>query len=150
MPLRSLTAALLAVATVCLLACGTGEGGPDPWIDECSSAVGATRAPVVTITSPDSAESFDSSSSINWVLSVSDEDTDVALLQVELLDYSSGGPEDIDVAVPSPDSDGRVIFSMSAALLAAGLNPIHARATDPDDCQGEDDVLVCIDQATCP
>jgi hypothetical protein len=150
MPLRRLIAPLVVLAPLYLTASCAGDPGADPWIDECSNAVGATRAPELTITSPDSAESFDSSSDISWVLAISDEDTDVALLQVELLDYSSGGPEDIDVAVPSPDSEGRVVFSMPAALLTSGQNPITARATDPDGCQGEDDVLVCIDQATCP
>ena len=148
MDARPFIATLIVAAALLLCACaGTGVG---PYVDECSDAAGATHAPLVDITSPDNAEAFASSDSISWVISVTDEDTDVSDLQVELVDYSSGTPEDIDVSVPSPDSYGRITFSMSAALLSAGQNPVRARATDPDDCFGEDDVLVCVDQDTCP
>jgi hypothetical protein len=141
---------LLALATSVLVACG-GEPGTGPYVDECSNAAGATRRPEVTITSPGNAEPFDSSDSINWVISVSDEDTALDDLEVELLDYSTAGyPETIDVTVPGADSDGRISFSIDASILASGQNPVRARATDPDGCFGEDDVLICIDQATCP
>ncbi len=140
---------LLALATSFLVACG-GEPGPGPYVDECSSAAGATRPPEVTITSPGNAEPFASSDSINWVISVSDEDTALDDLEVELLDYSSGSPETIDVTVPAADSDGRISFSTDASILSSGQNPVRARATDPDGCFGEDDVLICIDQDTCP
>jgi len=151
MDARTLLATLPVTACLLLVACGSDPGpGPGPYVDECSDAAGATRPPEVEITSPGNAEAFESSNSINWVISVSDDDTDVGDLEVELLDYSSGTPEDIDISVPNPDSDGRVTFSMAASLLTEGQNPIRARATDPDDCFGEDDVLVCIDQDTCP
>ncbi len=145
-----LVASLLCAAPLLLSGCVTPVNGSGPYVDECSDAAGATRAPEVEITSPDNAEAFASSSSINWVISLSDEDSELSELEVELLDYSSGTPEDIDVSVPSADSSGRITFSMAASLLASGQNPVRARATDPDGCFGEDDVLVCIDQDTCP
>ncbi len=151
MDARILLATLSVSSCLLLVACGTDPGpGTGPYVNECSDFAGATRPPVVEITSPGNAEAFDSSNSINWVISVSDPDTDVTELVVELIDYTSGTPEDIDISVPGPDSDGRVTFSMPASLLTGGQNPIRARATDPDDCFGEDDVLVCVDQDTCP
>jgi len=150
MTVHKLIISITLAAPLVLSGCGAGEPGAGPYVDECSTSAGATRPPMVEITSPDNAEAFASSNSINWVISVSDEDSELGDLQIELLDYSSGVPEDIDVAVPSPDSNGRIAFSMSAGLLAAGQNPIRARATDPDNCFGDDDVLVCVDQDTCP
>ncbi len=147
---QHIVASLLFVVPLLLGGCAGPATGSGPYVDECSDAAGATRAPEVEITSPDNAEAFASSNSSNWVISVSDEDSELSELEVELLDYSSGTPEDIDVAVPSADSSGRITFSMAASLLSAGQNPVRARATDPDNCFGEDDVLVCIDQDTCP
>jgi len=147
--LQPLATLVLAVTTCFLVAC-TGTSEPGPYVDECSSSAGATRPPEIAITSPENAEAFTSSDTINWVISVSDEDTDLADLEVELLDYSSGSPEEIDVDLPAADSDGRISFSMDAGLLASGQNPVRARATDPDGCFKDDDVLICIDQATCP
>jgi hypothetical protein len=147
--LQPLAILVLAAVTSLLVAC-TSTSEPGPYVDECSSAAGATRTPEVTITSPANAEAFTSNDTINWVISVSDEDTDLADLEVELLDYSSGSPEDIDVDLPAADSDGRISFSMDASLLASGQNPVRARATDPDGCFKDDDVLICIDQTSCP
>ena len=142
-------ASIYLIAALLLVAC-SDEPGPSPYVDECSDAAGATRPPEVTITSPGNAEAFASNDSINWVLTISDADTDLFDLEVELLDYSSGSPNSLSVNLPAADGAGRISFSIDANLLAAGQNPVRARATDPDGCFGEDDVLICIDQASCP
>ncbi|MBJ95411.1 MAG: hypothetical protein CMP23_13190 [Rickettsiales bacterium] len=141
--------AMLLVSAL-LPACGGGEEPLGPYVDECSSGAGATRPPEVRITSPGNAEAFASSDAISWVIELSDEDTELDALVVELLDYSSGTPAEVDAQIPGPDGSGRVNFMIEASLLSPGQNPVRARATDPDGCFGEDDVLVCIDQSTCP
>jgi hypothetical protein len=132
-----------------LAACG-GDPQQGPYVDECSGSAGATHAPIVSIRSPGSATAFEADEAIDWVVEVSDEDTELTELTLELLDYQSGAPQTVDLVVPGPDSSGQSQFTLPGGSLEAGLHPLHVRATDPDGCSANDDVLVCIDQTSCP
>jgi hypothetical protein len=149
-----LSASLLAVLlmTAAVGGCPSGTQGDDdgPFVNECSDEVGATRPPEVEIVDPGETHEAAADEAINWVVQVADEDTELGELLLVARDYRSGVPEDVDVEVPSPDGNGRSSFAMPAGTLDEGRHPIRIRATDPDDCYGEDDVLVCVETESCP
>ena len=146
-PVRIVTP--LIAGLLVLAACGEDDSH-GPYVDECSGDAGATHSPSVSIRNPGSSSAFSSSEDIDWLVEISDEDTELAEIILELLDYESGQPEPLDLVIPNPDATGEARFTLPGGNLDPGLHPLHVKATDPDGCSARDDVLVCIDQTSCP
>lgn len=140
----SLTAALV------LAACPQPDD--DDGAAECDPVAG-DAAPVVEIVAPANSVMLDADDAINWVVWVSDEDSDVTEATLAVWDMTDAVGEPVDFVPPSPDADGRSAFSMDQPeTLGTGVMPIRIWAYDSIGCEGNDQVVLCIDvdAADCP
>ena len=112
---------------------------------ECTNFSGHEK-PVVTIESPEDRASFTVGDSLNFIVIVTDGDSDVTLMEMVAEDTINNSAELIDVDVPAPDSDGRSAFSMDYADLGQGAHTVRISATDTDGCKEDDSVAVCLDE----
>lgn len=145
--------ALFAVGCL-LLGCPPSQDDDDA-VGECNPVAG-DAAPTVEIQDPQNSLEVDADDPINWVVLVDDEDSEVTDLVMEAVDMSNGTEQDLeggDFDIPSPNSDGRVVFSMPQPdTLGTGVVTIRIWAEDSIGCAENDQVVLCIDvdPATCP
>ena len=144
--MQSFVRLLLALVAVAPLAgCPTGD-------DDDSSAINCTsdNRPTLVITSPDNALIVEPGTDVTWALTVTDPDTDIADVLIELGDVSDSTWNGLDITVPVPNDNGQTTFTMSSDVLDDGSNVIRVRVTDPDGCTTNDQILLCLDTDTCP
>jgi hypothetical protein len=146
-------ATLLAIG--CLIAgCPPGQDDDDA-VQECDPVAGDS-APTVDIQDPANSLELDADDPVNWVVHVDDEDSEVTDSTVWAVDMSGGTEADLaggDFDIPSPDADGRVVFSMPQPdTLGAGVITIRIWAEDSIGCSSNDQVVLCVDvdSAICP
>ena len=153
MPLFHRLVALFAFA--CLLAGCPPTQDDDDGTQECNPLAG-DAAPDVTIQAPDNSLELDAADPINWVVLVDDEDSEVGDLDLWAVDMSNGTEQDLaggDFDIPSPDGDGRVVFSMPQPdTLGTGVITVRIWAADSIGCADNDQVVLCVDvdPDTCP
>jgi len=102
-------------------------------------------APEVFIDEPNNAEMHSIDDAINWLVRVEDEDSMSTEIDLHALDLTDGTPQDINFDVPGPGEEGRSLFTLSGDTLGDGVIVVRITATDELGCQGEDQVVLCID-----
>ena len=139
-----------SVYALTLAACPTGSGDDDDALT--CDLLGGDEFPEVTIADPENSLVFGPGESISWVVLVEDVDGDVSQATLEALDVSNNTPVPIDVDLPSPNDNGRATFFFEGGTLDAGINTIRIKATDDQGCEGDDQVVICVDipQDECP
>jgi MYXO-CTERM domain-containing protein len=130
--------------------CATSTDDDDATPTPCTGEAGSAEGPDVEIVTPADQAMYDGGDVVSWFVRVNDPDTAAADLSLVLEDMTTGVPDEIDADLPAPDADGELTFSFDAALLGAGTHPVRLTGEDPEGCTGRDQVLVCIDQASCP
>ena len=139
------TLALLGVFSAVLsFGCPTAATDDDD-AGECTNFSGLAF-PEVTIDSPSDATNYTDGDTLNFIVLVSDDDSDVTAMEMVAEDTISNNAELIDVDVPSPNSSGRSEFTIEYDDLGQGAHTVRISATDPDGCSADDSVVVCLDE----
>jgi hypothetical protein len=125
-------------------ACGVAPGNDDDASGSCNLLAGDAQ-PEVFIDAPDNGDMESEEAAINWLVRIEDSDSEVEDVELLALDLSDGTPQDINFAVPSPDADGRSMFTLSGDTLGSGVIVVRIEATDASGCSGADQVVLCID-----
>jgi len=138
---------VILTALLCgLSACGSSQGDDDDNSGLCNLLEGDAQ-PEVFIDAPDNGDMVAEEDSINWLVRVQDEDSEITGVSLLALDLSSGTPSDIDFDLPAPDSAGVSSFTLSGDTLGTGVIVVRIEATDGAGCTGDDQVVLCIDVA---
>ena len=136
------------LSTLCLILVMTLTACPNPADDDDTPSdcnLLTNLAPEVIIDEPDNAELFGTNDPINWLVRVTDEDSLPEDITLEALDLSDGTPQSINFDVPAPGNDGRSEFTLSGDTLGDGVVVVRIVASDELGCQGDDQVVLCID-----
>ncbi len=112
---------------------------------ECSNFSGH-EFPDVVIEAPVDRTNFTVGDTLNFVVTVTDADSDVTAMEMVAEDTIDNSAELIDVDVPAPDASGRIEFTMGYADLGQGAHTVRISAVDPDGCESSDSVVVCLDE----
>lgn len=141
--MRTFLLALSATALLCAAGCGTTDDD-DATDGGCNLLIGDEQ-PEVFIDEPDNGLMVDTTDPINWIVLVTDPDSELDEIGLEAFDLSSGTSQDLDYDVPTPDAEGRSEFTLSGDTLGSGVVVVRIQATDSLGCVGHDQVVVCID-----
>ncbi len=112
---------------------------------ECTNFSGHAF-PDVVIDAPVDGSNFTAGDSLNFVVVVTDEDSDVTRMDMVAEDTIDNSAELIDVDVPAPDDQGRSAFTIAYDDLGQGAHTVRISATDTDGCKSDDSVVVCLDE----
>ena len=141
--MRSMLALFGALAGLLLTGCPTDVANDDD-AGECNAFSGHDF-PTVVIDAPDDGTNYTTGEAINFVVLITDADSDVTEIELVAEDTIDNTADPIDVDLPSPDDDGRAAFSMQYDDLGQGAHTVRITARDPDGCEEADSVLVCLD-----
>ena len=142
--MRMKFALLGALAAALLVGCPT-DADDDDAAGECTNFSGFDF-PEVVIDSPSDATNYTAGDTLNFIVMVTDADSDVTDMDMVAEDTIDNNAELIDVDVPSPDSSGRSQFTIEYDDLGQGAHTVRISATDSDGCRSDDSVVVCLDE----
>jgi hypothetical protein len=136
--------ALFSILMTLPLLTGCPPAADDDDNRECTNFSGHAF-PVVIIEAPDNRTSFDVGNTLNFIVTVTDEDSEVTDMVMVVEDTINNDAVEVDVTVPSPDEDGRVEFRIEFDELGQGTHTVRVSTEDSDGCEGDDTVVVCLD-----
>jgi hypothetical protein len=137
--------AILGVFTgLILVGCPTASDDDDV-AGECTNFSGH-EFPDVTIDAPADGSNFTAGDVLNFVVTVTDADSDLTAMEMVAEDTIDNSADLIDVTVPAPDSDGRSAFTIAYDDLGQGAHTVRISAMDTDGCESNDSVVVCLDE----
>ena len=140
---------LLSLAFLGSLLIGCPPAQDDDDVVQGCNPVAGDAAPTVVIQDPVNSLELAADDSVQWVVQVDDEDSDVADVTLYAVDMSAGTEQDLaggDFDIPSPDGNGRVDFYMPQPdTIGTGVVTIRIWAEDSIGCAGNDQVVLCID-----
>ena len=148
--MRTIFALLGALLTLPLVVGCPPVDDDDAGSGECTNFSGH-YFPEVAIESPRDNTNFTNGQTLNFIVLVTDEDSDLTEMTMIAEDTVDGTNQPIDVDVPAPDASGRIEFTIAFDDLDQGPHTVRVSATDTDGCKEDDSVVVCIeDSAICP
>lgn len=133
-------------------ACGPvdDDADDDDAVLPCEDLASTAQDPVVTVVLPSNPHDAGDDPTVNWSVAVLDADTDPGDLVLSMEDTIDVTPVDVEIELPGLDAAGEASFVMQTSVLGAGSHPLRLIATDPQGCTGTEQVVVCVETASCP
>jgi hypothetical protein len=142
--MRTFFAVLGIFTGLTMVGCPTNADDDDVGGD-CTNFSGH-EFPDVVIEAPADGSNFTAGEVLNFVVTVTDADSDLTAMEMVAEDTIDNSADLIDVTVPAPDSDGRSAFTIAYDDLGQGAHTVRISAMDTDGCESSDSVVVCLDE----